>query len=99
MHTNVSELSVSVRDRIILLKSQGLSYRKIAKDLKLIKRYEETGHTNNKALNYQVFSPRAKKHLISNERRKGPNISAQLAFQMSETLNKALYLQTEKCFA
>ena len=99
-----SEISISMRDRVIFLRKRGESYRKIGKELNLsfttvqyiIKKYERTNSTENKPRTGRprILTERERRNIVK-EATKKPFISARsLANDLASTSGKSVDPQT-----
>ncbi|CAK9814099.1 Transposable element Tcb2 transposase [Anthophora plagiata] len=107
MTSKKSEISVSLRDRVIFLRKSGESYRKIGKALNLnfttvqyiVKKYEETRSTDNRPRSGRpkILTDRERRSVIK-EVTKFPFISAQtLCNDVASTSGKNRYLFSDEC--
>ncbi|GFU19294.1 hypothetical protein NPIL_239341 [Nephila pilipes] len=105
MTSKSKELDISVKNTIIRLRNEGLTYRAIGVQLNIssftvrsvVKKFKETGSTKNKTKSGRprIFSTREKRVII-NKVKKNPKISApqiarDVAFTSQKTLSYRLY--------
>ncbi|GFV61862.1 uncharacterized protein TNCV_4106671 [Trichonephila clavipes] len=103
MASKSKELDVNVKNMIIQLRNEGLTYRAIGIQLNVnlftvrsVKKFNETGSTENKVRSGRpgIFSAR-EKHSIIKKVKKNPKISApQLANDVANTSHKTFSVQT-----
>lgn len=104
MTSKSKELDVSVKNMIIRLRNEGLTYRAIGVQLHIslftvrsvVKKFKETGSTENKTRSGRprIFSTREKRVII-NKVKKNPKISApQIARDVAFTSQKTFSVQT-----
>ncbi|GFW72961.1 transposable element Tc1 transposase [Trichonephila clavipes] len=104
MASKSKELDVNVKNMIIQLRNEGLTYRAIGIQLNtslftvrsVVKKFNETGSTENKVRSGRpgIFSAREKRSIIK-EVTKNPKISApQLAKDVANTSHKTFSVQT-----
>ncbi|GFT07133.1 hypothetical protein TNCV_1416361 [Trichonephila clavipes] len=104
MASKSKELDVNVKNMIIQLRNEGLTYRAIGIQLNIslftvrsvVKKFNETGSTENKVRSGRsgIFSAREKRSIIK-EVKKYPKISApQLTKDVANTSHKTFSVQT-----
>ncbi|XP_046993821.1 uncharacterized protein LOC124605912 [Schistocerca americana] len=98
------EHSVALRERVVLLHSQGRSYRQIGAEVSvsyttvraIIQKYKETGTTVNKCRpgRPKVLTTRERRHIIALARKEPATSAATIAEIVQTTSDKTVSVQT-----